>query len=208
MGIKDVVGRARENKPDTEPPQEAAEAKSAPAASVAEEDTRPQAVYSPDEDAPMRPIYQDAEEEGEGAAKTAKEAEEEEESKEKEEEKVSRRKLPGFSNAQELLANELPARATYADSKLRSNLVGSIVVHLRDSDERFLFDWTTEELHTGRTDLSSADCMIHLTSQNLLKIAQGDLNPQIGMLSDKVSVEGRAGLAIYFFNLVAPRVQH
>ena len=123
--------------------------------------------------------------------------------------KAGRQRLPGYTNAQELLTAEIPARVGYVDAKLRSNLVGSIVINLRDSGEKFLFDWTTEELKTGPAAANgTSDCAIHLSGASLLKIASGELNPQIAMLSDKVKVEGRVGLAIYFFNLVAPRSQN
>jgi hypothetical protein len=52
---------------------------------------------------------------------------------------------------------------------------------------------------------ATPDCVIRINQTNLLKIAAGDLNPQVAMLSSKIKVSGRASLAIYFFNLVAPR---
>lgn len=216
MGTKELAPRPTTEQPNAATASEAAAPAEGIAASPAaqaaghdDDELPPAAVYSPDDDAPMRPIHEDADDDEDGAAKkklaAAEEAEEEEP---REDERTIRRKLPGFNNAQELLLNELPARASYADAKLRGNLVGSIVVHLKDTDERFLFDWTTDQLRTGKAENGAGDCTIRLNSQNLMRIANGDLNPQVGMLSDKVMIEGRAGLAIYFFNLVAPRVQH
>ncbi len=190
-------------------PAAATQAASSPAPATAlEDDIAPQAVYSPDDDAPMRPIHEDADEEGGPVPKISAPVEEDDDESREEVDRAQRRKLPGYSNAQELMTNELPARATYADAKLRSNLVGSIIVFLKDLDERYLFDWSTETLRTGKVESPTADCTIRLTSHVLLRIAQGDLNPQIAMLSDKISVQGKAGMAVYFFNLIAPRVQH
>ncbi len=136
-----------------------------------------------------------------------------EEAPEEEEREVpmQRGRIPSFNTPQELLVATLPARAACVDQKLRSNLVGSVLVHLRDSGEKFLFDWSTEDIKSEKVTTvategeGAPDCTIHLSGTNLMKIASGDLNPQVAMLSDKVKVEGVVGLGIYFFNLIAPR---
>jgi putative sterol carrier protein len=43
-----------------------------------------------------------------------------------------------------------------------------------------------------------------MSEDHLKRIWQGELNPQIAMLSEKIRVEGRKAVAIYLFNLIAP----
>ena len=83
MGIKDIIseitGQPKEKAPDPLVEKEAKEESTAAAAAtgpVVDEET-PRAVYSPDDDAPMRPIHEDAEEED--GEKTVAPAEPEEE---------------------------------------------------------------------------------------------------------------------------------
>ena len=49
-----------------------------------------------------------------------------------------------------------------------------------------------------------ADCRIKIRAVDFLSISNGDLNPQIAMLSEKISIEGKTEMAVYFFNLIAP----
>ncbi len=112
-------------------------------------------------------------------------------------------------SAQDFLGSEIVARAQRAQQKLRSNLVGTVAIELSDSGERYLFDWSSDVPNSKKIvkdDPSAAgsDCKIKIHSQHLMKVINGDLNPQVGMLSDKIHVEGKLGLAIYFFNLVTP----
>jgi hypothetical protein len=134
------------------------------------------------------------------------------------------------NSVQELFASEIPQRASYADPKLRQHLTGTVLVKVlsypdrrggsdrggadrgyerggdrRGSEQRFLFDWTAEAARCAPSEATTADCVISVSETNLMRIAQGDLNPQISMLSDKVRIEGQASFAIYFFNLVAPQ---
>ena len=113
-------------------------------------------------------------------------------------------------NAQEFIESELVLRAERAQPKLRANLVGTILLGLSDTGEKFLFDWSNdkpkvEKIVSEKSAGVPIDCKINLSAQHFMKIANGDLNPQIGMLSDKIHVEGKLGLAIYVFNLVAPQ---
>jgi hypothetical protein len=55
------------------------------------------------------------------------------------------------------------------------------------------------------TSTAAVDCTIQLSEHTLLRIAAGELNAQVAMISDKVKVRGTSGLAVYFFNLIAPR---
>jgi putative sterol carrier protein len=88
---------------------------------------------------------------------------------------------------------------------LKIQLTGVVAVVLSSCGETFLFDWMGERLQLRAGPMENPDCIIHLTEQNLLQVASGDLNPQLGMLSDKIRVEGKLSFAVYFFNLVVPR---
>lgn len=137
--------------------------------------------------------------------------------------RMERRPTP--NSVQELFEKEIPYRASFADQKLRQHLTGSVLVKVvsyperraerstsdsrsatdrRGAEQRYLFDWTGDAAKCAASEAVSADCVISVTETNLMRIVQGDLNPQISMLSEKVRVEGQASLAIYFFNLVAP----
>lgn len=122
------------------------------------------------------------------------------------EQRKEREERRRFDSAKELLTDELRRRASNANPKLRAQLLGSVLVQMRGTNERYLFDWTTEDLRVEQVQSGTADCSIKISEDNLLKIASGDLNPQIGMLSDKIQIEGQLALAVYFFNLIAPRV--
>ncbi|NMC62346.1 MAG: SCP2 sterol-binding domain-containing protein [SAR324 cluster bacterium] len=108
----------------------------------------------------------------------------------------------------DVLINRLLERASRAHPTLREQLRGSVIISIDQGRERYLFDWTSECAKACETKQDSADCTIHLQSSDLLCIAQGSLNPQIAMLSDKVQIEGNVNLAMYFFNLVAPPMVH
>ena len=54
-------------------------------------------------------------------------------------------------------------------------------------------------------DPRKVDCVVKLKEPQLMAIQSGELNPQIALVNEKVKVEGAAGLAMYFFNLVYPR---
>jgi putative sterol carrier protein len=96
-------------------------------------------------------------------------------------------------------------------------------VELTNSGERFLFDWREEApkvtsvaretvLSTDESqgvvvtaEKINADSFILLSEQHLMSIRAGDLNPQVGMLTDKIKVRGKVSPAVYIFNLIAPR---
>lgn len=115
-----------------------------------------------------------------------------------------RERRRNFQHARELMTDELRLRATESSDRLRACLTGSIVVKLRDRSEKYLFDWTGTAVRAEATEDSTGDCVITVSENNLLRIASGDLNPQIGMLSEKIAVQGKLSLAVYFFNLIAP----
>jgi putative sterol carrier protein len=119
-----------------------------------------------------------------------------------------RERRKNFSNARELMTEELRMRAEESSERLRACLTGSIIVKLRERGEKYLFDWSSTQPRAEVTDQTTGDCVITLSENNLLRVATGELNPQIGMLSDKIAVEGKLSLAVYFFNLIAPLSPH
>ncbi len=109
------------------------------------------------------------------------------------------------SSVADLLTIELLDRASVTDDKLRSNLVGSVLFELNDNGEKYLFDWKGERPSCERSEEGSAECVINLSSQTLFRIFDGELNPQLAMLTDKIKVSGKASFAIYVFNLLSPK---
>ena len=92
-----------------------------------------------------------------------------------------------------------------------------MAVELTNSGERFVFDWRGDELKVSPlssdvtltigegSDSSTVECIVSLNEQSLMAVRSGDLNPQVAMLSDKIRIRGKVGMAVYLFNLVAPR---
>lgn len=125
-----------------------------------------------------------------------------------------------IKTARDVLYEEVAYRARRAQIRLRSQLSGCIAVEIKGSQDKFLFDWRTEEptvtdlkstpqVKRGEeTDASMVDCLIRLSESHLFQVRSGELNPQLAMLGEKITVQGRVGLAIYFFNLICPRQHH
>lgn len=116
---------------------------------------------------------------------------------------------------EEFVLTEIPERAERIEAQLRERLSGSIEIELRESGERFYFDLSKSPIVSKVKPATSGTltqggegaCRISLEGHNLLRIFTGGLNPQLAMLSGKVSVLGEAALAGHFFNLVAPRAR-
>jgi putative sterol carrier protein len=109
------------------------------------------------------------------------------------------------TNAREVLTQFVPNRSERADEKLRAHLVGKILVRIEGTSEEYLFELNKGRAQVQEISSPSADCAIRVSEANLMRLVAGELNPQIAMLSGKVKIEGKAELAIYFFNLIAPR---
>ena len=122
-------------------------------------------------------------------------------------------RAPRTESAKDLLMVELPERSRHANARLRANLSGTIMVRLDDKPARYVVDWTGDQMTVveaaaGTVDLKTIDCEIRISEKNLMKVVNGDLNPQIGMLSDKISVDGRLSLSVYLFNLLTPSAHY
>lgn len=150
-----------------------------------------------DEPAVLRPVDEDEE-----IDRFRGRDDREEKEPEREERREAERKRR-FSNADELMGENLASRVKNANPRLRALLKGLIQVSLRGSSTAYHLDWRDDEPKVAKGAASSPDCLIQVNERDLIKIAHGELNPQIAMLSDKVKVEGRSEFAVYFFNLIA-----
>jgi hypothetical protein len=130
-----------------------------------------------------------------------------------------------IQNGHDVMCDELPDRAHRAGLRLKPYLTARILIELSNSGERYLFDWredapkvtavprevsvTTEEVVAGEpsTDKLAVDAHILLSEQHLMAVRSGDLNPQVGMLTEKIKVKGKVSPAVYIFNLIAPRAR-
>jgi hypothetical protein len=143
------------------------------------------------------------------------------------EQEVEQARAPrrAIQNGRDVLCEELPDRAQRAAIRLKPFLTGVLVVELTNSGERFVFDWRSDTPKTTpinkdvvvsideqaaptvSDDRVQADACISISEQHLMSIRAGDLNPQIGMLTEKIRVRGKVSPAVYLFNLVAPRAR-
>ena len=87
---------------------------------------------------------------------------------------------------------------------MKSHLAGTIRLDIVDEKLSYYFNWSSDGFNIKEDLKEKADCTIELNKNELLGIAFGDLNAQIAMLSEKISVKGKMDLAIYFFNLFNP----
>ncbi|MEZ4754595.1 MAG: SCP2 sterol-binding domain-containing protein [Bdellovibrionota bacterium] len=99
-------------------------------------------------------------------------------------------------------------RAKSASEKLQNELKGSVLLEIEDTNTNYSFNWKAGDLKLLQATKEKADCTITLSQRHLAQISRGKLNPQIAMLSDKIKVEGKASLAVFFFNIVAPVPRH
>lgn len=121
----------------------------------------------------------------------------------------------------DVLTEELPFRAEKAAGRLKPFLSARVVFELSNSDRRFLFDWADngpvvsslaketqlllEGAAPGKEGEIQVDTVITLSERSVMSIRSGDLNPQVGMLTDKIRVLGKVAPAVYIFNVIAPR---
>lgn len=109
------------------------------------------------------------------------------------------------NSARQLILEDVQERVQIANERLRANLLGSLLIEVSDKKERYLLDWKEPVARVTQLDKDNnpgADCSLKISERDLLRIANGELNPQVAMLSDKVQGQGKLGLAVYFFNLV------
>jgi hypothetical protein len=131
-----------------------------------------------------------------------------------------------IETARDVVCEELPERASRAALRLKPFLTGTCVFDFTNSGERFLFDWRGDNPSTRpisrdlaitwdeaqgyvATDSSiNVDTVVSISESHLMAVRSGSLNPQVGMLTDKIRIKGKVGTAVYIFNVVAPRARH
>lgn len=115
--------------------------------------------------------------------------------------RAAERRKPA-SSVDEILGDQLRDRVKAANSRLRAQMMGSILIELIPGGRKFLFDWSSDDFQMASSNAVQADCTMRLSEETLMRIALGELNPQVAMLSDKIRVSGKLSLAVYFFNLI------
>lgn len=115
----------------------------------------------------------------------------------------------GNSNKQKIrkdsledLSELIVERATSAHPTLKAVLAGSVELFVKDRPFRTLFDFTAVPPKRLATGAKECDCLIETDERTIMRIHQGELNPQLAMVSDKMAIKGKSGLAVYFFNLL------
>lgn len=135
----------------------------------------------------------------------------------------SRAPRKAIETARDVVCEELPDRAQRAAVRLKPFLTGTVVFDFINSGERFVFDWRSDVPSTkqlpkvvtitcdetqGYVSTESAinvDSVVSISESNLMAVRSGSLNPQVGMLTEKIRVKGKVGPAVYIFNVIAPR---
>lgn len=125
-------------------------------------------------------------------------------------ERRSDQKRTKADNFRSFITEMLPEKAKYANQRLKASLAGTTCIKVKNSDERYLLTWKegnliVEQKQKGEVELSSLDCEISATEATYLKIINGELNPQIAMLTDKIEIIGTFSIPIYIFNLFTVR---
>lgn len=120
--------------------------------------------------------------------------------------------VSSISSGKELLLGYVNERMGRANPRLRASLTGLVRIDVTDvkpsnNIETYMYDGTKETPKLAQNASENFGCSIRLSETNLLRVARGELNPQVAMLSGKIQVKGELGLAVYFFNLVAPRTR-
>lgn len=102
----------------------------------------------------------------------------------------------------EEISDLIISRASNAHSNLIAMLTGTLELFVRDRPYRVIFDFSAKPPQKLSAGSKECECSIELDERTLSRIHQGELNPQLAMVSDKMLIKGKAGLAVYFFNLL------
>lgn len=112
-----------------------------------------------------------------------------------------------LSQLSDFLNVELTSRLVNAPDRLMNQMAGSILLQLA-GDGSYLVNGMSREIRAleggAEPALENYDCSVQLSARDFLMIANGKVNPQIAMLSEKVKISGKVPLAVYLFNLIAP----
>jgi hypothetical protein len=150
---------------------------------------------------------------------------EEQEVEEDDESEPSRMPRKAIETGRDVVCEELPDRAQRAAVRLKPFLTAAVVFEFTGSGEKYLFDWrgdtpTTKQLpkamvvtfdeeqgYVSSESAMNVDTVVCISESHLMAVRSGALNPQVGMLTEKIRVKGKVGPAVYIFNLVAPRAR-
>lgn len=112
--------------------------------------------------------------------------------------KVGRRVITG--GIMGLLQNAVMKNCTRSNSRLKQHLTGVIQLNVTGTGS-YVLDWRENDMTIKEGAIENADCTIDMSSSDFVDAANGDLNIQIAILSDKVKFKGRAEMASYLFNI-------
>ena len=161
------------------------------------EEVAPQTLEVTDPEIPAEEIIE--------ACVTATAAPALEDDEEEEEKAPPRRERFKPRNVEELLLTAIPERANNATPNLKAILSKKILIELIPSGKKYLFDPTNaNDVTVTVSGTTEASCTLQLHEKDLMKISEGNLNPQVLMLSHKAKVSGDAQVATHFFTLIAP----
>ena len=99
-----------------------------------------------------------------------------------------------------LLQNAVMKNCTRSNSRLKQHLTGVIQLNVTGTGS-YVLDWRENDMTIKEGAIENADCTIDMSSSDFVDAANGDLNIQIAILSDKVKFKGRAEMASYLFNI-------
>lgn len=102
----------------------------------------------------------------------------------------------------EELVQAVVRRAKDASPNLKTQLAGTFELFIRDRPYRVAFDFSATPVKILDNTTKTFDCVLEIDERTLMRIDRGELNSQLALLSEKVTVRGRAGIAVYFFNLL------
>lgn len=99
-----------------------------------------------------------------------------------------------------LLKNAAMKNCTRSNSRLKQHLTGVVQLIITGTGS-YILDWREDDMTIKEGEVENADCTIEMNSADFIDAANGDLNIQIAILSDKVKFKGRAEMASYLFNI-------
>ncbi len=81
-----------------------------------------------------------------------------------------------------------------------ANAIGS-TLKFDFGDEKVYIDGTGEK-NIVSVDDKDADCTITMTPENFMKLAKGDINPMMALMSGKIKISGDMGVAMKIQSLI------
>jgi len=116
-----------------------------------------------------------------------------------------------IKSAKDFFERGIPLKTDGSMDRLQKLIPGKIYISFSDLKQSYSFQWIEGKEKVENSlpfivpDVAPADCRLVLNDRTFMAVYEGNLNPQVAMLTNKIAVEGNSSLAVYFFNLVAPR---